>query len=379
MVRRKLSRPRRQSTGGAKPRIRGMEYVFEKKKRARSRPPLRQAGCCCYSKSGKPCGNIVSKANRNSGVVYCWRHLKSNKHPKSSCEKPHNKYERCKGQSSTPPLPPSLDIAPPLPRIKLKIPEYYKKLHTQGFVVLKNVFDIDPKERKKIEGIADKWAEVIFNPDKKRSQAPLTKPTYKKERRGNNKKHNEEVDEYNKNVEKLTTKTIPSMKITIIKQIQNKIKELFPNHIPNDMVVLRSDENCKSQPAHSDYLADDLIVKETGLFPKDHEMPLGVIVPLMDKSYIDVWPESIGTLNKDYKPIRVRMNAGDMLIFRGDTVHGGSSYSEYNIRIHTFADHPSVKRKPNTTQHADNFECIVPRRASREDKSVPSDKSHISL
>jgi len=411
MVHRKLSRPRRKSTGGAKPRIRGMEYTFQKKRRARSRPPLREAGCCCYSKAGKPCGNIISKMDRNSGEVNCWRHRKSVKHPKSSCPKTHDKYERCKKKSSekksrentpllpqtSPELPPAInDAAPPLrvPKIKLILPEYYTTLHSQGFVVLKNVFEIDQREQKEIDDIADKWAEVIFNPDNRRSQAPLTKPTAEKpyyendkelkEKGWNNEKidvYNEEVDEYNKDVKNLTTNIIPKKRLTIIKQIQDKIKQLFPNHTPNDMVVLRSDKNCKIQPAHADYKFKDL--KKTGQFPKDHEMPLGVIVPLMEGSYIDVWPEAIGGLkhikNKKIKPIRARMNPGDMLIFRGDTVHAGSSYRKYNIRIHTYADHPSVERDPNSTQPVDTFECIVPRRKSREDKSVSSNKSKISL
>ena len=43
------------------------------------------------------------------------------------------------------------------------------------------------------------------------------------------------------------------------------------------------------------------------------------------------------------------LDVGDLLIFRGDFIHAGSSYEEDNYHLHTFLDSEVVKRQPNET------------------------------
>ena len=48
--------------------------------------------------------------------------------------------------------------------------------------------------------------------------------------------------------------------------------------------------------------------------------------------------------------VSLTLNAGDVLVMRGDTVHAGSGYVRGHFgRLHAYLDHPSVKRCPNTT------------------------------
>ena len=48
--------------------------------------------------------------------------------------------------------------------------------------------------------------------------------------------------------------------------------------------------------------------------------------------------------SRKIKPLQVRLNAGDMLVFRGDLVHGGAAVSEENVRIHAYIDVEGVIR-----------------------------------
>lgn len=59
----------------------------------------------------------------------------------------------------------------------------------------------------------------------------------------------------------------------------------------------------------------------------------------------------------------ISMNQGDLLLFRGDLVHGGAAYDQANYRIHCFLDYEY--RTPNRTwsiaRHGSDFlkELIV--------------------
>jgi gentisate 1,2-dioxygenase len=60
----------------------------------------------------------------------------------------------------------------------------------------------------------------------------------------------------------------------------------------------------------------------------------------MPDTYLDVWD-----MNLNHE--RVSMNAGDIMIFRADTVHAGSAYQQENIRIHVYLDSPMIQRIQN--------------------------------
>jgi hypothetical protein len=139
----------------------------------------------------------------------------------------------------------------------------------------------------------------------------------------------------------------------------------WPNLVPTSavmvLVILRSDPGCLPQRAHTDYTDDAFKLV------KDGNVPLACVIALMDNTYFDVWPEAIQCFNLSTEDTRVfhhrrlKLNAGDMLIFRGDLVHAGASFSEFNIRLHMYLDARGVKREQNTTFYMDGFEYILPR------------------
>ena len=93
----------------------------------------------------------------------------------------------------------------------------------------------------------------------------------------------------------------------------------------------------------------------------------------MDNSKLRVWPKShkYCTMNNNFikyqshkiKGVDVLLDKGDILVFRGDLVHAGSSYKDDNIRIHAYLDSPVVPRDKNTT-------FIIKKHASDELKNI---------
>ena len=75
-------------------------------------------------------------------------------------------------------------------------------------------------------------------------------------------------------------------------------------------------------------------------------MPLACLVALMDDTAFDVWPGAIRfDESRKIKSLQVRLNAGDMLVFRGDLVHGGAAVGEQeSVRIHAYIDVEGVIR-----------------------------------
>ncbi len=125
------------------------------------------------------------------------------------------------------------------------------------------------------------------------------------------------------------------------------------NHKISNWVVIHSRPGCQDQAAHCDYIPDLPLAAAS-----DEQMPLSAIVALMPDTRLNIWPGSIkiSTLNsrliEHVKPIQktiVKLNSGDMLIFRGDLVYAGSSYEKDNYRLHAFLDSPHVSRKRNRT------------------------------
>ena len=139
---------------------------------------------------------------------------------------------------------------------------------------------------------------------------------------------------------------LESINTLISDQVSSELK-------PSTWVVIHSRPGCQDQAAHCDYgPSEDLANAD------DSEMPLSALVALMPGTKLNVWPKSIRlstTSESDLakvKPISckvVELEEGDILVFRGDLVHAGSSYSEDNYRIHCFLDSDSVPRTENRT------------------------------
>jgi ectoine hydroxylase-related dioxygenase (phytanoyl-CoA dioxygenase family) len=106
------------------------------------------------------------------------------------------------------------------------------------------------------------------------------------------------------------------------------------------MVALLSKPGCKAQLAHTDYTPATLANAT------DETMPLACLVALENGTAFDVWPEAIRfEKNVSYKHMQVKLNKGDVLVFRGDLVHGGAACGEVeNVRIHAYLDVEGVER-----------------------------------
>jgi len=194
--------------------------------------------------------------------------------------------------------------------------QYKQELCKNGYHIFKNICDKDDLHDDVIcllnKQINSKCAGPIFNGvknDKKRIQSSL-------------RCNNVIISEF-------------------IKKLQQKIYDLLPSDSSlyfSNWVILKSFAGCEQQRPHTDYNIDTIVDK--------NNPPLLVLVSLMPETYLDIW-----TFNGIHK--KVVMDKGDVLIFRADLVHAGSSYTKENIRIHSYLDHPSVKRIPNRTWFTD--------------------------
>ncbi len=147
--------------------------------------------------------------------------------------------------------------------------------------------------------------------------------------------------------------TVSKHLMMFIYSIKDIVKNIYPNLIPTDMVILRSLAGCKKQIPHCDYEQD----LSFGITPDD-KIPLGCLISIMPGTTLDIWPRSIRLpcLDKELtdktEPIlrqTISLDPGKMLFFRGDLVHAGSSYDKDNYRLHLFIDSDNVKRNPNRT------------------------------
>lgn len=147
----------------------------------------------------------------------------------------------------------------------------------------------------------------------------------------------------------------------VIGPLEALIEMRFPNHLSPQWVVLDSLPGCQRQAAHADYLPS----VEFDNCPDDMK-PLAIIVAIQNNTYFDVWPKSINMANQGVNkqvtssPIRretLHLDRGDVLIFRGDLIHCGSSYPnrksdpdyDGNVRLHAYLDSPLVPRSPDQT------------------------------
>lgn len=140
-------------------------------------------------------------------------------------------------------------------------------------------------------------------------------------------------------------------------ELSRQLQERFPSHKQDSCVILLSHPNCKEQLPHTDYGEYTL----RGLLQSgdDTRLPLACLVALQDGTAFNVWPFAIKfdftrNASKKYQPIQVVLNAGDMLIFRGDLVHAGAATKTRNVRIHMYMDVEGIERpKVNGDKDAD--------------------------
>lgn len=117
-------------------------------------------------------------------------------------------------------------------------------------------------------------------------------------------------------------------------------------HRIDEWVVLVSRAPCQHQNRHHDYDPDVIAALADG------DVPLAVVVGLdYANTTLDVWPGCIRGKTPEYEAqaTQVRIGPGDLVVFRGDLVHAGSSYDEDNVRVHAYIDTPTVRRQRDST------------------------------
>jgi len=187
--------------------------------------------------------------------------------------------------------------------------ENQTNIYTRGYHVFKNKIPIHPMVltalKKQIES---KAGGPIFNGaknDKKRIQSNLSRN--------------------------------PAVIDDFIDELETTIYELLPADSPlsfSNWVILKSTPGCERQQPHTDY--DPELISRCA----PAHIPLLVLVSIMPDTYLDLWDA-----NGNHE--RVSMDAGDILIFRADTVHAGSAYQRENVRIHVYLDSPMIQRIHN--------------------------------
>lgn len=130
-------------------------------------------------------------------------------------------------------------------------------------------------------------------------------------------------------------------------------EEISSTLMPSEWHVISSKAGCQDQAPHCDFEPDLPLATVP-----DEEMPLSVLVALMPGTRLNIWPNSIrlaclsGRILRKMDKIAcevLNLDAGDLIVFRGDFIHAGSCYSEDNYRLHRYLDSESVPREPNTT------------------------------
>ena len=141
---------------------------------------------------------------------------------------------------------------------------------------------------------------------------------------------------------------------------------------PNTFVFLKSTAGGVEQEAHRDFLEVDTVEAQH----KEKAVPGGVLVAIMDKTKLVVYPKSCaGAVRKETKTT-VELKAGEFLIFRGDLVHSGASYDSDNYRVHCLLSVKGVARFENTTSPVAFREHMCPWCTQMFD--IPKDKHNHS-
>lgn len=186
--------------------------------------------------------------------------------------------------------------------------EHQTNIYTRGYDVFKNKIPIHPEVLTALQKQVDsKMGGPIFNGaknDKKRIQSNLSRK--------------------------------PAVLDEFIDELETTIYDLLPADSPlsfSNWVILKSTPGCQRQQPHTDY--DPELIRRTPT-----HIPLLVLVSIMPDTYLDL-------LDTNGIHERVSMDAGDILIFRADTVHAGSAYQRENIRIHVYLDNPVIQRIHN--------------------------------
>jgi hypothetical protein len=122
--------------------------------------------------------------------------------------------------------------------------------------------------------------------------------------------------------------------VSIVETIAGKGLSISPE------TLILSEPNGGEQQPHLDFPAEDAINNRV------------TFVGIMDGSKLIIFHEGC--------KFTVNYNKGDILVMRGDVIHCGASYSEWNVRLHFYHDCKNrqnedvERRSKNTTYYIDD-------------------------
>lgn len=217
-------------------------------------------------------------------------------------------------------------------------------LHKVGFTIYKNALDIPEDVYNELYSQVIKRKRTIFNNNETR------RTDYKRSQCGA-KTSKKIVKQFFIEANDFLVSIIPSITKNLRPMLtRNKLSEQKGLYIANPWYILHSSPGCQRQAAHCDYEQDESLLQVP-----DRYFPLAALVAIQDNTTIEVWPSAIKIMSTEFGntfPIErqtLKLDEGDVFIFRGDLVHAGSSYSEENIRLHTYIDSTLVSRTKNRT------------------------------
>lgn len=185
-----------------------------------------------------------------------------------------------------------------------------------GFQVYKGAYSIDAFTRSAFESLPVELFHVIFN---------------------NAAANSEENDGKRLQVDLSTIETSSTTFHQFMLGLKARLREMVPSFRVGGASVLRSEAGCQAQLPHLDYPPTPLDDDDVSA-----DVPLGCLVALMDGTRITVWPGAIGHHLRGsclrIQPRTLVLNAGDVLLFRGDLVHAGASSEEVNVRVHCYLE-----------------------------------------
>lgn len=151
---------------------------------------------------------------------------------------------------------------------------------------------------------------IIFNPDKKRSQAELP---------------------------------CSSAVYIAVENALRRRNHLRHGRTVTSMVVLHSEAGCQQQPYHTDHDTRSVMdMRDAG------NCPSGCLVAVEDNTVLELHGRE-----------SIMMQQGDMVVFDGDICHAGAAYTQANIRIHAYIESPGHTGPPASSRNSFPCMCAV--------------------
>ena len=234
-----------------------------------------------------------------------------------------------------------------MPHTDLLVP-VVDSLESTGFVVHRGAIAIDESMRSYFQSLPGDVSHAIFN------NAPVDAPENDGKR--------SQVDFSLIEIHSLVAQQL-------LTTVKTKLAQLAPHYLVAGATVLHSEPGCLAQLAHIDYPPPN---PDADHAQERRTLPLGCVVALMDDTCVDVWPAAAGyefPEGAQFDCHHVLLSAGDVLMFRGDLVHGGAASDSENVRLHCYLEPAdgSFRRQQDAdgselTHFMDDCAAILPRR-----------------